>query len=127
MAIDNEADRLIQVYRNYRESEATYERWSDASAGNRAMIEERDRVLGHILGENGLFVFRTLDDVDVAGKRVLVRADLNVPMEDARTLMLLALNGPSRIFVSRPSLRNVAAAGAWMRQAAQHRGSKPSR
>jgi phosphoglycerate kinase len=29
-------------------------------------------------------VFRTLDDVDVAGKRVLVRADLNVPMDDAR-------------------------------------------
>lgn len=31
-----------------------------------------------------LSVFRTLDDVDVAGKRVLVRADLNVPMEDER-------------------------------------------
>ena len=31
-----------------------------------------------------LSVFRTLDDVDVAGKRVLVRADLNVPMEDGR-------------------------------------------
>src|SRR5450631_3122168 len=31
-----------------------------------------------------LSVFRTLDDVDVAGKRVLVRADLNVPMDDAR-------------------------------------------
>jgi phosphoglycerate kinase len=28
------------------------------------------------------YVFRTLDDIDVAGKRVLVRADLNVPMED---------------------------------------------
>src|SRR5450631_540879 len=31
-----------------------------------------------------LSVFRTLDDVDVAGKRVLVRADLNVPMDDGR-------------------------------------------
>lgn len=31
-----------------------------------------------------LSVFRTLDDVDVAGKRVLVRADLNVPMDDER-------------------------------------------
>jgi phosphoglycerate kinase len=30
------------------------------------------------------YVFRTLDDVDVAGKRVLVRADLNVPMENER-------------------------------------------
>ena len=31
-----------------------------------------------------LSVFRTLDDVDVAGKKVLVRADLNVPMEDLK-------------------------------------------
>ncbi len=29
-------------------------------------------------------VFRTLDDVDVAGKKVLVRADLNVPMENGK-------------------------------------------
>ncbi|HET6222544.1 MAG TPA: phosphoglycerate kinase, partial [Dongiaceae bacterium] len=28
--------------------------------------------------------FRTLDDLDVAGKRVLVRADLNVPMKEGR-------------------------------------------
>jgi phosphoglycerate kinase len=28
--------------------------------------------------------FRTLDDVDLAGKRVLVRADLNVPMESGK-------------------------------------------
>src|ERR1700709_173535 len=28
--------------------------------------------------------FRTLDDVDVKGKRVLVRVDLNVPMEHGR-------------------------------------------
>jgi phosphoglycerate kinase len=28
--------------------------------------------------------FRTLDDLDVAGKRVLVRADLNVPVRDGR-------------------------------------------
>ena len=26
--------------------------------------------------------FRTLDDLDVIGKRVLVRVDLNVPMKD---------------------------------------------
>ena len=26
--------------------------------------------------------FRTLDDVDVKGKRVLLRVDLNVPMEN---------------------------------------------
>ncbi len=28
--------------------------------------------------------FRTLDDIDVAGKRVLVRADLNVPLKDGK-------------------------------------------
>ena len=28
--------------------------------------------------------FRTLDDADVKGKRVLLRVDLNVPMEDGR-------------------------------------------
>src|ERR1700740_3096120 len=28
--------------------------------------------------------FRTLDDLDVAGKRVLLRADLNVPVKDGR-------------------------------------------
>jgi len=28
--------------------------------------------------------FKTIDDLDVAGKRVLVRADLNVPMQDGR-------------------------------------------
>src|ERR1700750_1984327 len=28
--------------------------------------------------------FRTLDDVDVKGKRVLLRVDLNVPMESGR-------------------------------------------
>ena len=29
-------------------------------------------------------MFRTLDDVDVSGKRVLVRVDLNVPVENGR-------------------------------------------
>ena len=28
--------------------------------------------------------FRTLDGVDVAGKRVLLRADLNVPVRDGK-------------------------------------------
>ena len=28
--------------------------------------------------------FRTLDDVDVRGKRVLLRVDLNVPMDQGR-------------------------------------------
>jgi phosphoglycerate kinase len=28
--------------------------------------------------------FRTLDDIDVRGKRVLLRADLNVPVKDGK-------------------------------------------
>ncbi|MCK5445558.1 MAG: phosphoglycerate kinase, partial [Rhodospirillaceae bacterium] len=28
--------------------------------------------------------FKTIDDMDVAGKRVLVRADLNVPMHEGK-------------------------------------------
>ncbi|MGB1096179.1 MAG: phosphoglycerate kinase, partial [Paracoccaceae bacterium] len=28
--------------------------------------------------------WRTLDDMDLAGKRVLIRVDINVPMENGR-------------------------------------------
>ena len=42
-----------------------------------------------------LSVFRTLDDVDVAGKRVLVRADLNVPMEEGKITDARASTGSS--------------------------------
>src|SRR6202035_5062457 len=34
--------------------------------------------------KNAMPRFRTLDDLDVAGKRVLVRADLNVPVKDSK-------------------------------------------
>jgi phosphoglycerate kinase len=36
-------------------------------------------------------IFRTLDDVDVKGKRVLLRVDLNVPMENGRVTDLTRL------------------------------------
>src|ERR1700739_1657745 len=35
-------------------------------------------------GKRPMKQFRTLDDVDVKGKRVLLRVDLNVPMENGR-------------------------------------------
>ena len=49
---------------------------------------------------------RTLDGLDVAGKRVLVRADLNVPMRDGKITDL------TRIERLCPTIRELAAAGA---------------
>ena len=51
--------------------------------------------------------FRTLDDLDVAGKRVLVRADLNVPVKDGK------VTDATRIERSRrPSPRSSSAAAS---------------
>lgn len=50
--------------------------------------------------------FRTLDDLDVKGKRVLVRADLNVPMKDGK------VTDSSRIDRQAPTIRELAQKGA---------------
>src|SRR6201999_3600387 len=50
--------------------------------------------------------FRTLDDVDVKGKRVLVRADLNVPMADG------VVTDTLRIDRQAPTIRELAEKGA---------------
>ena len=50
--------------------------------------------------------FATLDDIDVKGKRVLVRADLNVPMEAGRVTDML------RIERQAPTMRELAEKGA---------------
>lgn len=50
--------------------------------------------------------FKTLDDFDFAGKRVLVRADLNVPMQDG------AVSDATRIERFAPTVRELAAKGA---------------
>ena len=50
--------------------------------------------------------FKTLDDVDVAGKRVLVRVDLNVPMDGAR------VTDDTRLRAIEPTLRELAQKGA---------------
>jgi len=50
--------------------------------------------------------FRTLDAVDVAGKRVLLRADLNVPVRDGKITDL------TRIERLTPSIRELAGKGA---------------
>jgi phosphoglycerate kinase len=50
--------------------------------------------------------FKTLDNLDVKGKRVLVRADLNVPMEDGR------VTDATRIERQAPTIRELAEKGA---------------
>jgi len=50
--------------------------------------------------------FRAIDDLDVTGKRVLVRADLNVPMKDG------IVTDTSRIDRQAPTIRDLAARGA---------------
>jgi phosphoglycerate kinase len=50
--------------------------------------------------------FRTLDDLDVAGKRVLVRADLNVPLKDG------AVADSTRIDRFAPTVAELASRGA---------------
>src|SRR5215467_3510236 len=89
---------------------------------------------GHAMPGGNVSAFRTLDQVDVKGKRVLVRVDLNVPMSDgdvsdatritasAKTINEIADKGGRVILLShfgRPkgrdpkdSLKRVAAAAA---------------
>ena len=50
--------------------------------------------------------FKTLDDLDVRGKRVLVRADLNVPMKDGQ------VTDASRIERQAPTIAELAGKGA---------------
>lgn len=50
--------------------------------------------------------FKTIDDMDVAGKRVLVRADLNVPMQDGKP------SDTTRIDRSAQTIKDLSAKGA---------------
>jgi len=49
--------------------------------------------------------FRTLDDIDVAGKRVLVRVDINVPMQQGR------ITDTTRLDAIRPTVREISSKG----------------
>ena len=49
--------------------------------------------------------FQTLDDADLSGKRVLVRVDLNVPMEDGK------VTDSTRIDRVLPTIREISAKG----------------
>ena len=51
--------------------------------------------------------FKRLSDLDLRGKRVFIRADLNVPQDD-----LLAITDDTRIRASLPAIRHAMQAGA---------------
>src|SRR5919199_5432369 len=50
--------------------------------------------------------FKRMSDVDLRGKRVFIRADLNVPVEDGR------ISDDTRIRASLPAIRQALDAGA---------------
>src|SRR5690242_14523882 len=56
-------------------------------------------------GQADLMAFRTLDDLNVKGKRVLVRADLNVPVAEGK------VTDDTRIQRQAPTIRELAEAG----------------
>src|SRR6185436_893569 len=68
----------------------------------RGLMEHR-RLKG---GEIRMPKFRTLDDLSVTGKRVLVRCDLNVPMKDGK------VTDATRIERSADTLKQLSAKGA---------------
>src|SRR6201996_7612191 len=57
-------------------------------------------------GQASLMAFRTLDDLAVKGKRVLVRPDLNVPVADGK------VTDATRIARQAPTIRELADKGA---------------
>src|SRR3954471_9761435 len=58
------------------------------------------------IGQRKTMNFRSLDDLDVKGKRVLVRADLNVPMADGKVA------DATRLARQAPTIRELAEKGA---------------
>ena len=64
------------------------------------------RVVRAALRPGGRMSFRTLDGLDVAGRRVLLRADLNVPLRDGK------ITDRSRIERLSPTIRELSQKGA---------------
>lgn len=72
MASSDEVSRLIRVYREYEQRE----HWSDLNAGNRAILEERRRVLGRILAKHDLLPLADRRILDVGCGQGQVLASL---------------------------------------------------
>ncbi len=76
--------------------------WYDNEWGFSNRMSDTAALLGSALA----MALRTLDGVDVAGKRVLLRADLNVPVRDGH------ISDPTRIERLCPTIRELAEKGA---------------
>jgi ubiquinone/menaquinone biosynthesis C-methylase UbiE len=53
MPTNHEVQRMIDVFRRYRESEVIQAQWSEANLGNRAIMRERIHAMGKVLSEVG--------------------------------------------------------------------------
>jgi SAM-dependent methyltransferase len=58
---EHEVDRIAAVYRGYARESARATRWAVDNAGNRAIVAERQRVLGELLPPARLAIARILD------------------------------------------------------------------
>ncbi len=79
---------------------------ADPAAGGSGLSPPAVLAAPETTGSQPMAKFLTLDDADVAGKRVLVRVDLNVPMEDGR------VTDATRIERIVPTIRDLSDRGA---------------
>lgn len=106
MTTEPEIRRLNEVYRNYRESGIADLKWSLANPGNRAMAEERQRMLTRLLQANGFLPLagRRILDVGCGGGAVLASfRDLGAPSENLYGVDLL----PERIIQAKKNFPDI--------------------
>jgi SAM-dependent methyltransferase len=65
MTDSREVERLQRVYRDYESRDLPEQRWGEGNAGNRAIMRERNRVLGQLLEEHGLLPLAGIDILEV--------------------------------------------------------------
>lgn len=73
MTIAPEVKRLVEVYQNYRENSLINMKWSLTNPGNRAIVEERNRLMTRLLQGHGFFPLtqRRILDVGCGGGTIL--------------------------------------------------------